>query len=81
MSDDDLIRRGDAIAAAANLYKWSIAAGEELEAAIRAIPAADARAEALREAAAVAAKFDSDGMYGAAAIHDAILALIPETKP
>ena len=44
---------------------------------IRAIPAADARAEALKEAAAVAAKFDSDGMYGAAAIHDAILALAP----
>ena len=42
MSDNDLIRRGDAVAAAANLYKWSIAAGEELEAAIHAIPAADA---------------------------------------
>ena len=47
--------------------------------ALAAIPASDARAEALKEAAAVAAKFDSDGMYGAAAIHDAILALAPTT--
>lgn len=39
MGDDDLIRRGDALAAAADLYRWSIAAGEELEAAIAAIPA------------------------------------------
>lgn len=39
MSDNDLIRRGDALAAAADLYRWSIAAGEELEAAIAALPA------------------------------------------
>lgn len=39
MSDDELIRRGDALAAAAGLYKWSIAAGEELETAIAALPA------------------------------------------
>jgi hypothetical protein len=37
MSDNDLIRRGDALAAAADLYRWSIAAGEELEAAIAAL--------------------------------------------
>jgi hypothetical protein len=39
MSDEELIRRGDALAAVAKLYKWSIAAGEELEAAIAALPA------------------------------------------
>ena len=54
-------------------------AKEWLRAWGKAIPATDARAEALKEAAAVAAKFDSDGMYGAAAIHDAILALAPTT--
>ena len=56
MSDDDLIRRGDALAAAADLYRWSIAAGEELEAAIAALPAVtvgapDVCAEALSDMA------------------------------
>ena len=51
MSDNDLIRRGDALAAAAGLYKWSIAAGEELETAIAALPAVRVDPAAIREAA------------------------------
>lgn len=39
MSDNDLIRRADALNAVAQIYGWSIAAAEEVEAAIAAIPA------------------------------------------
>lgn len=61
MSDDDLIRRGDAKAAAAVIYKWSIAAGEELEVAIAALPehpavkalVAEAEARGMERAAGV----------------------------
>ena len=88
MSDDDMIRRGDAVSAAANLYKWSVAAGEELEAAIRAIPAADARAEALKKAVkackAVADELREDNdaeAVGALECALRLTALIPETKP
>lgn len=35
----DMIRKSDALAACAPLYGWSIAAAEELEAAIAALPA------------------------------------------
>ena len=45
----DLIKRDDALAAAGVIYKWSIAAAEELEAAIAAMPAIDPAA--IREAA------------------------------
>ena len=52
----------------------------------RAIPAADARAEALREAADVVEDYCSDmpdlaGHGHSVGLKDAILALIPETKP
>ncbi len=59
MSDNDLIRRGDALAAAAGLYKWSIAAGEELEAAIAALPAVTVGEEAFITAVWGALKADA----------------------
>ena len=53
MGDDDLIRRGDALKA----LDWGDIYGRNAQASIRAIPAADARAEVLKEAAAVAERF------------------------
>ena len=73
MGDDDLIRRGDALKIA--LAYASGEGGALAEYAIRAIPAADARAEALKEAADVASTM------GCQAVAFAILALIPETQP
>lgn len=52
MSDDDLIRRGDARRVV--LAYASSHCAEQAETAIRAIPATDARKKALREAAAKA---------------------------
>lgn len=48
MSDDDLIRRGDALKA----LDWGDIYGRNAQQAIRALPATDAREKALREAAA-----------------------------
>lgn len=68
MCDDDMIRRGDVLLACAPHY----------QATIRAIPAADARAEALLKRAAQMAYEVWDDPE---ALAKAILALIPEKQP
>ena len=78
MGDDDMIRRGDALKIA--LAYASGEGGALAEHAIRAIPAADARAEALKEAAAmIRHKYRMSAMGDEAAA--AILALITEKQP
>jgi len=86
MSDNDFIRRGDALKIA--LAYASGEGGALAEHAIRAIPAADARAEA-QQAIAGFLK-DRDEAFGATDEQTeeermqsaaAILALITETKP
>lgn len=81
MGDDDMIRRGDALKIA--LAYASGEGGALAEHAIRAIPAADARAEVLKEAgdawAAYKAANTTVAHWEAVARLDA--ALIPETKP
>ena len=96
MSDDDMIRRGDAIAKCramadeAKSYGMpQMAMGGYASAeAIAAIPAADARAEALKEAVkackAVADELREDNdaeAVGALECALRLTALIPETKP
>lgn len=81
MGDDDMIRRGDAARAVALCSAESDSPNAHFVCrqavnAIRAIPAAaDARAEALKEAADVASAM------GCQAVALAILALIPEKQP
>jgi len=78
MGDDDMIRRGDALKIA--LAYASGEGGALAEHAIRAIPAADARADALKEAAAmIRHKYRMSAMGDEAAA--AILALITEKQP
>lgn len=79
MGDDDLIRRGDAARAVALCSAESDSPNAHFVCrqavnAIRAIPAADARAEALKEAADVASAM------GCQAVAFAILALITEKQ-
>ena len=83
MSEDDLIRRGDArrvMLAYASSYS-----AEEAETAIRTIPATDARADALREAAAaVRARYMGDNNREDQEVlrcEAAILALIDRPAP
>ena len=76
MNDDDMIRRGDALKIALAYASGEGAALAEY--AIRAIPAADARAEALLKRAAQMAYEVWDDPE---ALSKAILALIPEAKP
>jgi len=79
MGDDDLIRRGDALKA----LDWGDIYGRNAQASIRAIPAADARAEALRDAgdawAAYKAANTTVAHWEAVARLDA--ALITEKQP
>ncbi len=85
MSDNDFIRRGDAARAVALCSAESDSPNAHFVCrqavnAIRAIPAADARAEALKEAAAmIRHKYRMSAMGDEAAA--AILALITEKQP
>lgn len=83
MSDDDLIRRGDAARAVALCSAESDSPNAHFVCrqavnAIRAIPAADTRAEALLKRAAQMAYEVWDDPE---ALANAILALIPEKQP
>lgn len=90
MSDDDLIRRGDAVKAVPSGWSgkphqsnmdYGPNVASKAVAAIRAIPATDARERALREAAAIADSLHyPDETKVSASIRDAILALIGEDR-
>lgn len=82
MSDDELIRRGDALAACAPLYGWSIAAAEELEAAIDALPPAPTFTAADLEAACrVGLKLVMEAIIDAKSITEAMHKIAALTPP